>query len=149
MTPEWRMLRVPGGRGLVVVAESAQDAATILSLRDARLGHGAGTFLVDLIDGLLVADVWSAVGVLAGLRVRDALLVDPASREPRSLLADAGVRAYGMLRPEVCLPQRQPGGGIGQGEIDAHVQAARKRGAIGTTTIAEAFAAVPEKELRK
>lgn len=100
MTPEWRMLRVPGGRGLVVVAESAQDAATILSLRDARLGHGAGTFLVDLIDGLLVADVWSAVGVLAGLRVRDALLVDPASREPRSLLADAGVRAYGMLRPE-------------------------------------------------
>ena len=35
------------------------------------------------------------------------------------------------------------------GALEELYEAARKRGAIGTTTIAEAFAAVPEKELRK
>jgi hypothetical protein len=35
------------------------------------------------------------------------------------------------------------------GALEELYEAARKRGAIGTTTIAEAFASVPEKELRK
>lgn len=35
------------------------------------------------------------------------------------------------------------------GALEELYEAARKRGAIGTTTVAEAFASVPEKELRK
>lgn len=98
--PTLRMLRVPAGRGLFVVAKDPEDAAILLALRDPALGDGAGTFLVDIIDGILVSDVWTAVGVLADLKVRDALLVDPAARTARVLLAEAGTRAYGLLRPE-------------------------------------------------
>lgn len=96
----WKMLRVPSGRGLVVVAGSVKDANTVLTLRDPKLGDGAGEFITNLVDGLLVADLRFAVGVLADLRVRDALLVDPATRTARELLADGGTRAYAMLRPE-------------------------------------------------
>lgn len=83
-----------------MVAADPVDAGLIVALRDSRLGEGAGVFLTEIVDSVLIGSAWDALELLPAEGVRDAVMVDPTTRTARALLSDAGVRAYGLWLPD-------------------------------------------------
>lgn len=106
IAPTWRLI-TPGGNGLPALTASPADANALLALRDPRLGDGAGRFLTEAVDSILLADFWSTVNALDELDLRSVVVLDPLAATGLKLLADCGVTGFGMTLP----------GGVRLGEL--------------------------------